>query len=78
MELPVHRIPVEPPTLKPTLDRDALDALAWIEGGMSNSKVGYGPDAPQLTPEQLGELILASYVSAPESVLVQRRTVQSK
>ena len=49
----------EPP--QPTLDRDALDALAWIESGMPDDKVGYGPDAPRLTPEQLEEFESASY-----------------
>jgi hypothetical protein len=64
--------------LEPTLDRDALDALAWIEGGMPDGKVGYGPDAPQFTPEQLGELAPASYVPAPESVSARRRAAQAK
>ncbi len=70
VKLPVHRAPVEPLASEPTLDRDTLDALAWIESGMSDGSVGYGPDAPQLTPEQLGELALASYVPVSESVPV--------
>lgn len=40
---------------EPTLDRDALEALAWIESGMADNRVDYGPDAPKLTPEQLAE-----------------------
>ena len=43
---------------------------------MPDSKVGYGPDAPQLTPEQLEELAPVSYV--PESVPVRRRAAQGK
>ena len=78
MKLPVHRAPVEPLASEPTLDRDALDALAWIENGMPDGKVGHGPDAPHLTPEQLGELAPASYVPVSESALVQRRAAQGK
>jgi len=78
VKLQVYRAPVEPFASEPTLDRDALDALAWIESGMADSKVGYGPDASQLTPEQLGELAPASYVPAPESVPVRRRAAQGK
>ncbi len=48
------------PVPAPTLDRDALDALAWIESGMADSDVGYAPDAPRLTVEQLGEFKPAS------------------
>jgi hypothetical protein len=48
---------------QPTLDRDALEALAWIESGMPDGKVGYGPDAPRLTPEQAKEFTPASYVT---------------
>ena len=47
----------------PTLDRDALDALAWIESGMADEKVGYGPDAPRLSPEQAREFAPSSYVT---------------
>ena len=52
-------------------DRDALDALALVESGMPDGKVGYGPDAPQLTPEQLGEFGPASDVHAPEAVPIR-------
>lgn len=44
--------PWSEPSPEPARDRDALEALAWMESGMPDSKVGYGPDAPQLTPEQ--------------------------
>ena len=47
----------------PTLDRDALDALAWIERGMPDDQAGYGPDAPKLTQDQLAELKPASYAA---------------
>jgi len=50
----------------PTRDPDALDALAWIESGMPDSAVGYGPDAPRLAPEQIAEFQRASYLQAPE------------
>ncbi len=63
---------------QPTLDQDALDALAWIESGMPDGKVGHGPDASQLTPEQLAELAPASCVPISESVTVRRRAVQGK
>lgn len=66
------------PAVEPTFDRDALDALEWIEGGMPNSKVSYGPDAPQLTPEQLGEFEQASYVQASEAAPTRRRAAQGK
>ena len=38
---------------EPTLDRDALDALAWIGSAIPDDKVAYGPDVPRLTPEQI-------------------------
>jgi hypothetical protein len=78
VRLPVHCAPVEPLASEPTLDRDALDALAWIESGMPDGKVGYGPDALQLTPEQLGELAPVSYVPVSEFVPVRRRAAQGK
>lgn len=49
---------------EPTLDRDALDALAWIDSGMPDSKAGYGPDAPKLTEGQRRQFEPASYVRA--------------
>lgn len=51
----------------PTLDRDALEALAWIENGMPDSGVAYGSDAPRLTPEQLAEFEQASYDNDPRT-----------
>ena len=69
----IHRTPAKavgspeartPP--KPSLDRDALEALAWVESGMPDGKISYGPDTPKLSPEQLQEFKPASYVSAPE------------
>ncbi len=78
VKLLAYRAPVEPLALEPTFDCDALDALAWFESGMPDGKVGYGPDAPQLTPEQLGELAPASYVPVSESVPVQCRAAQDK
>ena len=51
-------------TPEPTLDRDALEALAWIDSGMPDSKVGYGPDAPKLTEGQRRQFEPASYVRA--------------
>lgn len=56
------------PAPEPTLDRDALEALAWMESGMPDSKVSHGPDAPRLTPGQLAEFEMASYVQEPETV----------
>ena len=64
--------------MEPTRDRDALDALAWIESGMPDGKVGYSPDAPQLTPEQLEEFEPASYVHAPEAAPIRRRAARGK
>lgn len=64
--------------MEPTLDQDALDALAWIGSEMPDSKVGYGSDAPQLTPEQLGEFEQASYVHAPKSVPAWCQAAQGK
>ncbi len=61
------RFTAQPEAAEPTLDRDALEALAWIEKGMPDSNVGYGLDAPKLTSEQLKEFKLASYVSGPEA-----------
>jgi hypothetical protein len=46
---------------EPALDRDAIEALAWIESGMPDDRIAYGPDAPRLTPEQLREFKPASY-----------------
>jgi hypothetical protein len=44
------------------LDRDALDARAWIDSGMPDHQVGYGPDAPKMTPKQVRQFKPASYV----------------
>jgi hypothetical protein len=72
----IHRSPTKPSsrrkaptqgTPEPTLDRDALEALAWIESGMPDSKVGYGPDAPKLTEDQRRQFDRASYVRAPDN-----------
>jgi hypothetical protein len=41
-----------------------LEALAWIDSGMSDSKVGYGPDAPKLTDGQRRQFEPASYLRA--------------
>jgi hypothetical protein len=66
-----HRSPAKPGTRRttpaagapePTLDRDALEALTWIDSGMPDSKVGYGPDAPKLTEGQRRQFEPASYV----------------
>ena len=66
------------PTPDPTLDRDALDALAWIERGMPESQVGYGPDAPKLTEDQRRQFKPASYVRAPAATPARRRTGPAK
>ena len=52
--------------IEPTLDRDALDALAWIERGTPDDQAGYGPDAPKLTQDQLAEVKRSAY-AAPRS-----------
>jgi hypothetical protein len=64
--------------LEPTLDRDALEALAWIESDMPDSQVAYGPDAPKLTEEQRREFEPASYVRAPAAATARRRTEPAK
>lgn len=58
---------------EPTLDRDAMEALAWIESGMADSKVGYGPDAPKLTEDQRRQFEPASYVRVPTASPARRR-----
>ena len=63
-------------TPEPTLDRDALEALAWIDSGMPDSKVGYGPDAPKLTEGQRRQFEPASYVRA--SANTRRRAKPAK
>jgi len=63
---------------EPTLDRDALEALAWIESGMPDSKVGYGPDAPKLTEEQRREFEPTSYEPAHANKSARRRTGPAK
>ena len=45
---------------EPALDWNALDALAWIEGGMPDDRVRYGLDAPKLTEDQLAGFAPAS------------------
>lgn len=35
-------------------DRDARDALAWIESGMPDEKVGHGPDHADEDPAEPG------------------------
>ena len=45
---------------------------------MPDEAVGYGSDAPQLTPKQLGEFEPASYVQASEAVPIRRRAVRGK
>jgi hypothetical protein len=65
-------------TPEPTLDRDALEALAWIESGMPDNKVGYGPDAPKLTEEQRREFEPASYEPAHATKPARRRTGPAK
>ena len=65
-------------TPEPTLDRDALEALAWIESGMPDSKVGYGPDAPKLTEDQRRQFERESYVRAPAAMPASRRTKPAK
>jgi len=76
--LPVRRVPAKSPAPgseqaleqpQPTLDRDALEALAWINAGMPDERVGYGPDAPRLTPGQLAQFESASYVLDAEPAL---------
>jgi hypothetical protein len=83
-----HRSPAKPGsrlkkapargTPEPTLDRDALEALAWIESGMPDSRVAYGPDAPKLTEEQRRKFKPASYVRAPAATPARRRTEPAK
>ena len=63
---------------EPTLDRDALEALAWLESGMLDGKVGYGPDAPKLTEEQRRQFQRASYVRAPAAAPARRRKEAAK
>jgi hypothetical protein len=65
-------------TPEPTLDRDALEALAWIESGMPDSKVGYGPDAPKLTEDQRRQFERVSYERAPADVPTSRRRKPAK
>jgi hypothetical protein len=72
---------VTPPantTPAPTLDRDALEALAWIERGMPDSEVGYGPDAPKLSEDQQRQFEPASYVRVPAATPGRRRTGPAK
>jgi hypothetical protein len=63
-------------SVEPSLDRDALDALAWMESGMPDTKVGYGPDAPKLTTEKLGTFKPAAHVRASEVAKTHRLTTK--
>jgi hypothetical protein len=81
----LHRSPAKPRrrgpakgTPEPTVDRDALEALAWIESGMSDSQVGYGPDAPKLTEDQRQQFESASYVRVPPVTAARRRREPAK
>ncbi len=83
----LHRSPAKPgprrrtpavETPEPTLDRDALEAIAWIESGMPDSQVGYGPDAPKLTDDQRQQFASASYVRIPAPLPVGPRTKAAK
>jgi hypothetical protein len=65
-------------TPAPTLDRDALEALAWLESGMPDDRVGYGPDAPKLTKDQCKQFAPASYVRAPAQAPRRRRSAPAK
>ena len=58
---------------EPTLDGDALEALARLESGMPDGLVGYGPDAPKLTEDQRRQFQQASYVRAPAAAPARRR-----
>jgi hypothetical protein len=60
------------------LDRDAVEALAWIERGMPDSQVGYGPDAPKLTDDQRKQFERASYMRVPGTTPARRRTGPAK
>lgn len=65
-------------TPEPTLDRDALEALAWIDSGMPDAQVSYGPDAPELTAEQAWQLRPASYQRVPAAVPALGQTDPAK
>jgi hypothetical protein len=73
----MNRLPAKPRAGRqasaPTLDPDALEAVAWIESGMPDDRVGYGPDAPKLTKEQRREFAPASYVRVPVAASGRRR-----
>lgn len=68
-----RRKPPAPGAPEATLDRDALEALAWIESGMPDSRVGYGPDAPELTEAERQQFVPASYVRVSAGP-IRRRT----
>jgi hypothetical protein len=59
-------------TPRPTLDRDALDALAWIESGMPDDKIRYGLDAPGRATRQLKEVAAPFYKRASKKNVVRR------
>lgn len=78
----IHRSPAKPGSRRKApaagapeapLDRDAVEAVAWIESGMPDSRVGYGPDAPKLTEAQHRQFEPASYVRVSAGP-VRRRT----
>ena len=66
-------VPSGPDRTGPDLDHDALHALAWMEAGMPEEKIGYGPDAPKLSQEQLSELKPASYALTGRPAAVRTR-----
>jgi hypothetical protein len=81
-KLLVHRSPVRPiadqaivtrESVASALDQDAADALAWIESGMPDDRVGYGPDAPKLTEAQRQQFEPGSYVRVPSGADRRRR-----
>jgi hypothetical protein len=45
---------------------------------MPDSQVGYGPDAPKLTEDQLREFERAAYVRVPAATTARRRTEPAK
>jgi hypothetical protein len=47
--------------IKRSQDSDAIEALAWIAKGMSDGEIGYGPDAPKMTQDQIGQFKPAAY-----------------
>jgi hypothetical protein len=60
------------------LDRDALEAIAWIERGMPDSQIGYDADAPKLTEDQLRQFEQASYRRVTAAKPARRRSDPAK